>query len=67
MYAPNKPYHRENFFQLPTNHITSTQNTIIGGDFNIATEFRERINQSKNQSMNQSKFIHDKRNIYSQI
>ena len=42
LYGPNKPHHRENFFQSLTNHITSNQNTIIGGDFNMVTEFRDR-------------------------
>ena len=42
LYCPNKPHYRENFFQSLTNHITSTQKTIIGGDFNMVTEFRER-------------------------
>ena len=40
-YCPNKPYHRENFFQLLTNQVTSTQSTIIGSDFNMVTEFRD--------------------------
>ena len=40
-YCPNKLYHRENFFQLLTNHVTSTQSTIIGSDFNMVTEFRD--------------------------
>ena len=38
----NKPHHRENFFYSQTNHITSNQNTIIGGNFNMAKEFRQR-------------------------
>ena len=42
LYGPNKPHHRENIFQSLINHITSNQNTIIGGDFNIVTEFRDR-------------------------
>ena len=42
LYGPSKPHHRENFFQSLTNHITSTQNTIIGDDFNMVTEFRDR-------------------------
>ena len=42
LYGPNKPHHRENFFQSLTNHITSNQNTIIGGNFNMVTEFRDR-------------------------
>ena len=41
LYGPNKPHHRENFFQSLTVHITSTQNTIIGGNFNMVTEFRD--------------------------
>ena len=42
LYGPNKPHHRENIFQSLINHITSNQNTIIGGDFNMVTEFRDR-------------------------
>ena len=42
LYGLNKPHHRANFFQSLTNHITSTQNTIIAGDFNMFTEFRDR-------------------------
>ena len=42
MYGPNKPHHRENLFESLTNHITSTQNTIIGGDLNMVTEFRDK-------------------------
>ena len=42
LYGLNKPHHRENFFQSLINHITSNQNTMIGGDFNLATEFRDR-------------------------
>ena len=42
LHGPNKPHHRENFFQSLTNHITSNQNTIIGADFNMVTEFRDR-------------------------
>ena len=42
LYGLNKPHHRENFFQSLINHITSNQNTIIGGDFNMVTEFRDR-------------------------
>ena len=42
LYGPNKPHHRENIFQSLINHITSNQSTIIGGDFNIVTEFRDR-------------------------
>ena len=42
LYGLNKPHHRENCLKSPTNHITSTQNTIIGGDFNMITEFRDR-------------------------
>ena len=42
LYGPNKPHHRENFFQSPTNRITSNQSTIIGADFNMVTEFRDR-------------------------
>ena len=41
LYGPNKPHHRENFFQSLINHITSNQNTIIGGDFNTVTKFRD--------------------------
>ena len=37
-----KTHHRENLFQSLTNHITSNQNTITVGDFNMATEFRDR-------------------------
>ena len=42
LYGPKKPHHRKNFFQSLTNHITSNQNTIIGGDFNMVTVFRDR-------------------------
>ena len=42
LYSPNKPHHRENFFQSLTNRIISTQNTIIGGDFNMVTKFKDR-------------------------
>ena len=42
LYGPNTPHHSENIFPSLTNHIASTQNTIIGGDFNIGTEFRDR-------------------------
>ena len=42
LYGPNKPHHSENFFQSLTNHITSHQNTILDGDFNMVTEFRDR-------------------------
>ena len=42
LYGPHKSHHRENFFQSLTNHITSTQNTITGDDFNMVTEFRDR-------------------------
>ena len=41
-YGPSKHYHRENFFQSLTIPITSNQNTIFGGDFNMITEFRDR-------------------------
>ena len=41
LYGPNKN-HRENFFQSLTNHVTSTQNAIIGGEFNMVTEFRDK-------------------------
>ena len=34
LYGPNKPYQRKSFFQKLNNYINSTQNTIIGGDFN---------------------------------
>ena len=37
LYGPNKLHHRENLFQSLTSHITSTQNTIKGGDFNMVT------------------------------
>ena len=43
LYGPNKPYQGENFFQTPTNYITSTQNTVIGGDFNMVLELKDRI------------------------
>ena len=42
LYGPSKSYHRENFFQSLIISITSTQNTILGGDFNMITEFRDR-------------------------
>ena len=42
LYGPKKTHHRENLFQSLTNHITSNQNTITVGDFNMATEFRDR-------------------------
>ena len=43
LYGPNKPHHRGKFFQSLTNHINnSTQNTIVGGDFNMVTKFRDR-------------------------
>ena len=37
LYGLNKLHHRENLFQSQTSHITSTQNTIKGGDFNMVT------------------------------
>ena len=43
LHGLNKPHHRENCLKSPTNHITSTQNTVIGGDFNMVTEFRDRV------------------------
>ena len=42
LYGSNKPHHRENFFQSLTNHTTSTQNTIIDGDFNMVIEFTDK-------------------------
>ena len=42
LYGPNKPHHRESFFQSLTNHITCNQNIIIDGDFNMVTEFRDK-------------------------
>lgn len=43
LYGPNKAYQRENFFQTLTNYITNTQNTIPGGDFNMAQELRDKM------------------------
>ena len=42
LYGPNKPHHRENFFQSLTKNISSNQNTKTGGDFNMVTEYRDR-------------------------
>ena len=43
LYDPNKPFQRKYFFQQLNNYINSTQNTIIGGDFNMATDLKDRI------------------------
>ena len=43
LYGPNKPFQRENFFQQLNNYVDSTQNTIIGGDFNKVTDLKDRI------------------------
>ena len=42
LYGPNKTYQREIFFQKLNNYINSSQNTIIGGDFNMVTDLRDR-------------------------
>ena len=46
LYGPNKPFQRENFFQQLNNYVNSTQNTIIGGDFNMVTDLKDRIGGS---------------------
>ena len=43
LYDPNKPFQRKYFFQQLNNHINSTQNTIIGGAFNMVTDLGDRI------------------------
>ena len=43
IYGPNKPYLRENLVQSLTDLTINTQNTIIGGDFNIVEELKERL------------------------
>ena len=43
LYGPNKPFQRENFFQQLNNYVDSTQNTIIGEDFNKVTDLKDRI------------------------
>ena len=40
--GPNKPYQRENFSKTFT-YITNTQNTIIGGDLNMAQKLKDRL------------------------
>ena len=42
IYGPNKSYQRESFFQSLAD-FTNTQNTIIGGDFNMVEELKDRL------------------------
>ena len=44
IYGPKKPYQQENFFQLLADFFTiSTQNTIIGGYFNMVQQLKDRL------------------------
>ena len=43
LYGPNKPYQRENFFQILNTYITSNQNTTFGEDFNMVTDLKDRV------------------------
>ena len=46
IYGPSKPYKRENFFQSLINYTANTQNTILGGDFNMVEKIRDRMGGS---------------------
>ena len=48
IYGPNKLYQRENFFQSLTDLTINTQNTIIGGDFNMVEELKDRLGDTVN-------------------
>ena len=44
IYGPNKPCQWENFFKSSlTYYTTNTQNAIIGEDFNIVEELKNRL------------------------
>ena len=43
LYGLDKPYQRENVFQSLTDYTTNIENTIIGGDFNMMKEVRDKM------------------------
>ena len=48
IYGASKPYQRENFFQYLNDFTINTQNTIIGGDFNMVEELKDRLGGAVN-------------------
>lgn len=43
LYGLDKPYQRENVFQSLNDYTTNIENTIIGGDFNMMKEVRDKM------------------------
>ena len=48
--GPNKSYQRESFFQSLADFTINTQNTIIGGDFNMVEELKDRLGGAINKT-----------------